>query len=70
MREELIVLLAREHLDEYVTVYFRNEYIDGRWVEVDTHLKIISLIPESKPHNRITIDYNEITAIEYEVRQV
>ena len=66
MREEIIVKLARKHLDEYVTVYFRNEYVSGRWVEADTHAKIISLIPNSKPNNRITIDYSEITAIEYE----
>lgn len=66
MREEIIVELARKHLDEYVTVYFRNEYVSGRWVEVDSHAKIISLIPNSKPNNRITIDYTEITAIEYE----
>ena len=31
MREEIIVELARKHLDEYVTVYFRNEYVNGRW---------------------------------------
>ena len=66
MREEIIVELAREHLDEHVTVYFRNEYVNGRWVEIDTHAGIISLIPQGKPHNRITIDYSEITAIEYE----
>lgn len=66
MREEIIVELARKHLDEYVTVYFRNEYVSGRWVEADTYSKIISLIPDRKPNNRITIDYTEITAIEYE----
>lgn len=66
MREEVIVELARKHLDEHVTIYFRNEYVKGRWVEVDLHTKIISLIPVGKPHNRITIDYSEITAIEYE----
>ena len=65
MREEIIVELVRKHLDEQVTVYFRNEYVKGRWVEVDTHKKIISLIPDNKPDHRITIDYSEITAIEY-----
>ena len=66
MLESIIVILARKHLDEYVTVYFRNEYVKGRWVEIDLSARIISLIPDNKPHNRITIDYSEVTAIEYE----
>ena len=66
MHEELLVKLARKHLDEHIIVYFRNEYVHGRWVEIDTHMKIISLIPDKRPTHRITIDYSEITAIEYD----
>ena len=42
MLESIIVILARKHLDEYVTVYFRNEYVRGRWVEIDLQARIIS----------------------------
>ena len=63
MNEDVIFELARKFLDEYVTVYFANEYIRGKWFSIDAHTKVMGIAREGRKY-KCYIDIESINAIE------
>lgn len=66
MRLEVIVGLAKKHLDEMVTVYLSNEYIYGRWVEINTHTNTICIDVRNGNKRLVYMDMDCINAMEVE----
>ena len=67
MKLDIIVELARKHLDEMVTVYFANEYIYGRWIIIDTETNIIGIDIRNGGKRKVYVDMECITAMEVDM---